>query len=72
MLGSSGELRLFLSVCQPTRLPSSLAALGEGVPAPPVGQFVSNLGLRQANPIVSQLWGLIEFKREKLNKGDAM
>ena len=70
MLRSGSELRLFLSVRQPTRLPSSLAALGEGVPAPPVGQFVSNLGLKQANPIVTQLWGLIEFKPEKLNKGN--
>ena len=69
MLESSGDLRLFLSVRQPTPLPSSSAALREGVPAAQVGQRVSNPGLRQANSRVSQLWGLIEFKWEVLNKG---
>ena len=52
MLESSGDLRLFLSVRQPTLLPSFLAALREGVPAAQVGQFVSNPGLRQANTSV--------------------
>lgn len=70
VLGSSSELRLFLSVRQPTQLPSSSAALGEGTPAVQGRQFLSNPGLRQAIPSESKLWRVIEFKGEKLNLGD--
>ena len=59
-----------ISVCASAHPASFLFGCPEGgVPAAQVGQCVSNPGLRQGNTSVSQLWRLIEFKCEMLNKG---